>query len=95
MLVAVVLMGLRRYPNDMPVIGNCSAAISAACHPEIREGGDGEDMVLRPLRWGDVGMVDGETGVRHLSFSDKLEDVCEPIEFASYAGGSRSRFQLH
>jgi hypothetical protein len=34
MLLPVIGIGLRKRKTGMPVVGSCSAAISAACHPE-------------------------------------------------------------
>jgi len=91
MLLAVFLFGLRRYQNDMPTVGSCSAAISAACHPlGALTRSEREVLVLKPLQWGDVGI--GEEGFRHLAFSDK--EVSVPIELETYAGGSRHRRQI-
>ena len=83
LLLVVSLFGFRRYQNDMPVVGSCSAAISAACHPiDTLTRSKREDLVLQPLQWGDVGVSEG--GFRHLTFSDK--EVSMPIELEAYAG---------
>ena len=83
LLLVVFLFGLRRYQNDMPIVGSCSAAISAACHPiGALSRSQREALVLQPLQWGDVGV--GGRGFRHLTFSDK--EVGTPIEWETYAG---------
>lgn len=41
----------------MPLAGNCSLAISAACHPPL----DDEDAALKPLMWGEV-VISGASG---------------------------------
>ncbi|OQE36889.1 hypothetical protein PENCOP_c011G05832 [Penicillium coprophilum] len=59
------LLGLssKRFKTAMPVVGSCSFAISAACHPDFdpnenrtvrSDNGDG-DMALLPIKWGVVG----------------------------------------
>ncbi|KAF8418409.1 hypothetical protein EV426DRAFT_720607 [Tirmania nivea] len=83
LLLVVCLFGFRHYQNDMPTVGSCSAAISAACHPiGALTRRQREELVLKPLQWGDVGV--GGEGFRHLSFSDK--EVGVPIESETYAG---------
>ncbi|RJE19196.1 hypothetical protein PHISCL_08473 [Aspergillus sclerotialis] len=42
-------LGVRRFHSHMPVIGHCSAAISAACHPGL----DG-NHAMKPIHWGEV-----------------------------------------
>lgn len=49
MLLAAVLLGMRRFKSHMPLAGNCSAAVSAACHPVV----DG-DHALKPIMWGEI-----------------------------------------
>lgn len=78
MVIAIVTCGFKWYRYDMPLIGSCSAAISAACHPVNSD----TRATLRPLMWGDVGTVDGGS-TRHLSFSDG--DVKAPKEGVLYA----------
>ena len=60
--VAIFFLGWRKYPSTMPLAGNNSAAIAAACHvlPEDR------DRATKPLQWGVVSQTDG---VGHCSFS--------------------------
>jgi len=73
-----VLFGLRKYPGKIPLVGSCSAAIAAACHPI---GDDlAPDTVEKPLKWGVVGE---RNGVKHLSFSKN--EVDEPVEGVVYA----------
>jgi len=92
LLVVVFLFGLRRYQNDMPTVGSCSAAISAACHPAgSLTRSQREELVLKPLQWGDVGV--GEGRFRHLTFSDK--EVGVPIEWETYAGVAIQETNIH
>ena len=53
-IVAGILMGCRRYRGGMPLVGSCSAAISAACHQsEV-------DAAELSLMWG---VVEGEGAI--------------------------------
>lgn len=70
MIIALVLMfstialGARRFPpGSPPVAGNCSAVISAACHPRRTD----EAMLYHPLRWGCT--ETDSLGVGHCSFT--------------------------
>ena len=73
-----ILNGFRRYKPGIPLVGSCSAAISAACHlPE-------EDIHAceKPVLWGVVSMK--EDGVGHCSFTSFEAEA--PVEGESYAG---------
>ena len=51
MVLALVTTSARRFRTGMPVVGNCSAAISAACHlPESSR----RDILKLPLQWGEI-----------------------------------------
>ena len=69
LLVANWLDDLRAMPNRMPLVGTCSAAISAACHARHKHP---EKMVLRPLKWG---AVESDGDVLHCTFSDDIDAV--------------------
>ncbi|KAJ5150526.1 uncharacterized protein N7500_010715 [Penicillium coprophilum] len=43
-------LGLRRFRSHMPLAGQCSAAISAACHPMTTA----VDHAVKPVQWGEV-----------------------------------------
>ncbi|KAG8532463.1 uncharacterized protein KY384_002340 [Bacidia gigantensis] len=60
--LAVLVIGLKKLPDTMPLAGTNSAAIAAACHALH---GD-EDSALKPVKWGVVS-DDGDFG--HCSFS--------------------------
>ena len=62
MASVVLLVGLRKYPNTMPLAGTNSAAIAAACYSLP---GD-QQSVTEPLQWGVVSETDG---IGHCSFS--------------------------
>jgi hypothetical protein len=78
-LLLLILFGLamRRFPaRGPPVMGNCSAAISAACHPPRR--GDSEDIPYRKLQWGSVWTW--PDGVGHCSFADADADGASTLK---------------
>lgn len=50
LLLAVGLLGWRRFRSRMPLAGQCSAAISAACHPLS----SADEHALKPVQWGEV-----------------------------------------
>ncbi|PKY04081.1 hypothetical protein P168DRAFT_236422 [Aspergillus campestris IBT 28561] len=52
LLLGVGLLGLRRFKSRMPLAGQCSAAISAACHPTSST----DEHALKPVQWGEVEM---------------------------------------
>jgi hypothetical protein len=75
--IAGVGMGLRRYRVGMPLVGSCSAAISAACHPAADE----PEVALVPVKWGVVSVADG---VGHCALSRSY--VSPPITWRWYRG---------
>ncbi|KAJ9316599.1 hypothetical protein DTO271D3_3106 [Paecilomyces variotii] len=53
--LAILLgLGLRRFPTRIPLAGNCSLAISAACHPPPED----QNPALKPVMWGEVQLGD-------------------------------------
>jgi hypothetical protein len=70
-------MGLRRYKGGIPLVGSCSAAISAACHPLPDELG----VALVPVKWG---VVTVDKGIGHCSLSGRY--VSEPVPWNLYLG---------
>ncbi|KAL3475755.1 hypothetical protein BJX99DRAFT_259191 [Aspergillus californicus] len=87
----VASLALRRFKSGMPVVGSCSLAIAAACHPSgkrmgegKKEGGDGDGdddeklgVEYDMLQWGVELYGPGGGGV-HCVFSDGV--VFEPIK---------------
>jgi hypothetical protein len=69
---------LRRLRTGMPVAASCSAAISAACHPNLEE----PDAWRMGLKWGKVSSSYGGR-VGHCSFSSR--DAAIPKEGELYA----------
>jgi len=78
-----LLNGFRRYDDGIPLVGSCSAAISAACHrPSV------DAMAYaRPVMWG-VMDADADNGgggeVGHCCFSSL--EVGKPAKGQLYAG---------
>ena len=82
-LVAITVIGLgfARFRTGMPVMGGCSVAIAAACHPPMG-GGTGEVIETdKELMWGVMGV--GPRGVGHCGFSSGK--VGEPMDGVLYA----------
>lgn len=74
-----LLTGLRKYKAGMPLVGSCSAAISAACHPLRND----PDASLLPVMWG-AAAVENKDSVGHCCFSSL--EVSPPVEGEVYAG---------
>lgn len=74
-----VLNGFRRYNAGIPLVGSCSAAISAACHRPS----DDSSASLLPLQWG---CVDADKGgdIQHCSLSSF--EITAPKDGHFYAG---------
>lgn len=79
--------GFRRYEAGMPLVGSCSAAISAACHPP-----EGDTNASgKPLMWGCVDRReagDGDEVIGHCSFTSL--EVHRPIKGQLYGQGGNS-----
>ncbi len=75
-----ILHGFRLYKPGIPLVGSCSAAISAACHVPSE---DDMSAAEQPVKWGVVGGRN-EDGVGHCTFTSL--DVTSPLEFLQYAG---------
>jgi hypothetical protein len=88
MLAFINAKALRKAGSDAPLVGSCSAAISAACHPAKEEG----DISTRSIQWGVVrgaGETEGSWKTKdkdfgHCSFSSR--GVAPPIPGRFYAG---------
>ena len=50
LFIALAVMSSRKLKPGMPVVGSCSLAISAACHPPKED----ESAAVQPLLWGAV-----------------------------------------
>lgn len=74
-----ILNGFRKYRPGMPLVGSCSAAISAACHRPSED----IDAAILPVLWGSVsGHEEGAVG--HCCFTSF--EVSPPMEGEFYAG---------
>ena len=81
-----IAMGYRRYKPGMPLVGSCSTAVSAACHPPYRD----KDASVSKLKWGvvnDQGLNGQNYGVGYFSFT--CFEVEKPIRGKMYAGRLR------
>jgi hypothetical protein len=84
-----ILNGFRRYNDGIPLVGSCSAAISAACHrPNV------DNMAYgRPVMWGVLAPDMDENGggeVGHCCFSSF--GVGKPVKGNLYAGLKEKQF---
>ncbi|KAL4812585.1 hypothetical protein BDW67DRAFT_193579 [Aspergillus spinulosporus] len=79
-IATLFCFSLRPLRSNMPLISSCSTAISAACHPPLRD----EDTSLEPVMWGEVRQDSNDTtfpyqsttesqveGYGHFSFTSK------------------------
>ena len=57
-LIAVIVAGFRKSAPGIPLLGACSAVISAACHRPA----DDENAALLPVQWGVVKSKGSTTG---------------------------------
>ncbi|KAL2829980.1 hypothetical protein BDW59DRAFT_178184 [Aspergillus cavernicola] len=78
--IVSILLGLRRFKSHMPLALQCSAAISAACHPTISTSTpDGDnDHALKPVQWGEL--PGGYSSPSPLAFSNRISGDAE-VEF--------------
>ena len=88
-VVGVVLMiiaigtGYIPHRPGINIVGSCSAAISAACHPSSSsEGSSKGELAYKKLQWGVVS--ESADGVGHCSFSDGPVEL--PQKGKLYAG---------
>lgn len=81
MLFAVVGTGFRRFRPGIPLLGACSAVVSAACHRLQRD----ELAALQPLQWGVVSCEsNSNSSFEHCCLSS--QDVDMPVAGRYYAG---------
>ncbi|CAG8075633.1 unnamed protein product [Penicillium nalgiovense] len=79
LFVALVVLSSRKLKPGMPVVGSCSLAISAACHPPESD----ESVAVKPLLWGAVAHEEnGKPG--HCCLTSF--EVEKPRKGALYAG---------
>ncbi|KAL4962442.1 uncharacterized protein BDV14DRAFT_191554 [Aspergillus stella-maris] len=70
--IASLLLGLRRFKSLMPLAAECSAAISAACHPPMPSDDDSANHALKPVQWGEVPGGVEALGLSPLTFSMRI-----------------------
>ena len=64
-VLALLISGLQKLKSPMPIVGNCSAVIAAACIPATYE--EGEIAAESEVQWGVIGPSNGDVG--HCGFS--------------------------
>lgn len=84
LLVVAMLLGMRRFRSHMPLAGQCSAAISAACHPMTAGG----NHALKPVQWGEVGRVSV-----HRWFSNQIPGYSE-LPGVRFGSGGDAQWQI-
>jgi len=84
-VLAAFLAGFRCFPKGIPLVGPCSAAISAACH--VADFEDGVVVAEGKVQWG---VVDVRNRVGHLAFSASL--VGKPVPGVYYAGNGDGKY---
>ena len=80
LVIAMVLIGLRKYQAGMPLVSTYSSVMSAACHQPLPQD---KDAYLLPVQWG-VESVDSDSRVGHCCFTTR-RDVAPPIPGNYYA----------
>jgi hypothetical protein len=73
LIVALVVLSMRRYDGEIPLVSTSSAAISALCHPPEED----SEVACFPVMWGEVSR--DEKGFGHCSFTTAV-DVKQPTE---------------
>ena len=80
MILAMSLIGLRKFSDGIPLTFTCSAAISAACHQPLPED---KEAYRFPVQRGVVSQ-DPRTSIGHCSFTT-ARVVAPPIPGNQYA----------
>lgn len=82
MVLGIVAFGHVPYKQGMTLAGNCSMAISAACHLDRRVDRNGLETAREKVQWGVVSV--GDDGVGHCGFT--TGSVVAPVVGEMYAG---------
>lgn len=82
MAVVLVGLGMRRYKSPIPLAGNCSTAISAACHPPDEDKG----AALKPIMWGEV-VIDEPSGKSSTDSGNPFAGPSSPGGSTTYDSG--------
>ncbi|PGH01675.1 hypothetical protein GX51_05121 [Blastomyces parvus] len=88
MLIAVFGLSFRRFGSRMPLAGNCSAGISAACHPPEDDG----DSAFKPVMWGEVVTTTTQDfeGLSAVGVDDETRSTLSRASTATQDRGSKS-----
>ncbi|KAF2135359.1 uncharacterized protein K452DRAFT_239053 [Aplosporella prunicola CBS 121167] len=81
--VATLALSMKRLKPGMPLVGSCSAAILAACHPP--KSSDGNFDETKPLQWGAIpqGLLENEeegSRIGHCCFTNGPVEMPVPGE---------------
>lgn len=79
LLTLIIPTVFRRLPAGVPLLGNCSAVISAACHLPKED----DNAAVLPIQWGAVGDADGRA-IGHCALTSM--EVTRSIKGRLYAG---------
>jgi hypothetical protein len=71
LLISMMFIAFIRLNTGMPLAGNCSAVIAAACHSRAAE--DREDISASEVQWGVTGYDEDNIGYCAFSVSEGLE----------------------
>ncbi|KAL2371552.1 hypothetical protein RJZ57_004000 [Blastomyces gilchristii] len=87
-LIAVFGISIRRFGSRMPLAGNCSAGISAACHPPE----DDRDAAFKAVMWGEVVTTTPEDleGLSAAGIDDETRSTLSRASMATQDRGSKS-----
>ena len=79
-LLALVANSFRKLGSEMPLMGNCSAVISATCHPNPNEA-DRALLPFKKIKWGAVERMQPGGRPGHCTFSTRGVELPVPGEF--------------
>lgn len=81
MLIKTFLIGFKKLSRTMPLAGERSLAISAACHPPATD----TRAIILPVKWGALeGIGREEGGIGHCTLTS--QDVDPPVKGRLYVG---------
>jgi hypothetical protein len=88
MVLVILMLGLRKFQSNIPVAGNCSAAISAACHPPE----DDKEAAQKRVMWGEtilntaqIGEAEVNDSLSHPHCTFTSQHVVQPSPTKTYA----------
>ena len=87
-IIFAIGLGYRCFDGSTPLVGSCSAAISAACHAPPWD----TNVSTHAIQWGSVSEMTSPGGVGHCCFSSS--SVSEPVPGQQYAGLHERYFEL-